>query len=62
MKPFIALKGSGIRLINIEIKDIAKVIRSFENIEILLKGTIWKITSQEERFLNFLRPLMPGYH
>ena len=40
MKPFIALKGSGIRLINIEIKDIAKVIRSFENIEILLKGTI----------------------
>ena len=35
-----------------------KVIKSFENRGILLKGTTRKITIQEGRFLNFLRPLM----
>ena len=35
-----------------------KVIQSLENRLILLKGTTRKITSQEEGFLNFLRPLM----
>ena len=37
-----------------------KAIRSLENTEISLKGTTRKITSQEEGFLNFLRPLMTG--
>ena len=32
--------------------------KSLENREILLKGTTAKISSQEGRFLNFLRPLM----
>ena len=41
-----------------EAKDIIKVIRSLESREILLKGTTRKITSQEGRFLNFLRLLM----
>ena len=35
-----------------------KVINSSENRGILLKRTIRKITSQEGRFLNFLRPLI----
>ena len=35
-----------------------KVIKSLEKRGILLKGTTTKITSQEEGFLNFLRPLM----
>ena len=39
-------------------KDIIKVIKPLENRGILLKGTTGKITSQEGRFLNFLRPLM----
>ena len=39
-------------------KDIMKVIKSFENREILIKGTNTKITSQEKGFLNFLRPLI----
>ena len=45
-------------LINNEIKDIIKVIRSSENKVILLKGTTQEINSQEGGFLNFLRPLM----
>ena len=35
-----------------------KVLKSLENRGVLLKGTTSKITSQEGRFLNFLRPLM----
>ena len=49
---------SGIILKNNEMKDIMKVIKSFENREILIKGTNTKITSQEKGFLNFLRPLI----
>ena len=49
---------SGIILTNNEMKDIMKVIKSFENREILIKGTTTKITSQEKGFLNFLRPLI----
>ena len=41
-----------------EIKDIIKVIKSLENGGISFKGTTWKITSQEGRFLHFLRQLM----
>ena len=41
-----------------EIKDIIKVIKSLENGGISFKGTTWKIASQEERFLHFLRQLM----
>ena len=48
--------GSGITLANNEIKDIIKIIRSLGGI--LLGGITRKITSQEEGFLNFLRPLM----
>ena len=51
-------ESSGITLINNEIKDIIKVIKSLENRGILLKGTTRKITGQEGGFLNFLRPLM----
>ena len=50
--------GQGKILTDNEIKDIAKVIKSLENREILLKGTTRKITSQEGEFLHFLRPLM----
>ena len=50
--------GTGITLTNNEIKYIMKVIESLENRGILLKGTTRKITSQERRLLNFLRPLM----
>ena len=50
--------GSGITLTNNEIKYIMKVIKSLENRGVLLKGTATKITSQEGRILNFLRPLM----
>ena len=35
-----------------------KVIKSLENRGISLKGTTRKVTSQEEGFVNFLRPLM----
>ena len=45
-------------LTNNEIKATIKIIRSLENGWILLKGTTKKITSHEEIFLNFLRPLM----
>ena len=37
-----------------------KVIKSLEQRGILLKVTTRKITSQEGRFLNLLRPLMTG--
>ena len=50
--------GSGTILTNNEIKDIAKVIRSLGNREILLNGNTRKICSQEGGFLNFLTPLM----
>ena len=50
--------GSGITLANNEIKDIIKIMRSLEDSGILLGGITRKITSQEEGFLNFLRPLM----
>ena len=56
-KKFTSSKGSGITLINNEIKDIIKVIKSLENRGILLKGTT-KITTREGGFLNFIRPLM----
>ena len=58
IKGISSIKDSGITLTNNEIKDIMKVIKSLENRGILLKGTTRKITSQEERFFNFLRPLM----
>ena len=53
--------GSGIGLTNNEIKDVMKVIKSLENRGVLSKGTTRKITRQDGRFLNFLRPLLtPG--
>ena len=55
-------KSSGITLTISEMKDIVKVIKSIENREILLTGTTRKITSQEEKFLNFLWPLTAVYH
>ena len=45
---------SGLTLTNNEIKDIIKKNKSLENIEIFLKETTRKITSQEEEFHNFL--------
>ena len=56
-KEFYQSQVQGITLTNNEIKDITKVIKSLKNKGILLKGTTRVITSQEERFLNFLRPL-----
>ena len=53
-----SITGSGITLTNNEMKANIKVIKSLEKRGILLKGTATKITSQEEGFLNFLRPLM----
>ena len=50
--------GSGITLTKLEIRYIIKVIRSLENRKNFLKETTKKITSQEGRFLNFLRTLM----
>ena len=35
-----------------------KVITPLENRGILLRGTTWKVASQEGWFLNFLRPLI----
>ena len=43
---FTSSKGSGRTLTYNEIKDIIKVIKSFKNRDILLKGTTRKITSQ----------------
>ena len=57
-KDFILSEGSGITLTNNEIKDTIKGIKSLESAGILLKGTTTKSTSQEGKFLNFLRPLM----
>ena len=51
-------ESSGITLINNEIKDIIKVIKSLENRGILLKGTTRKITGQEGGFLSFRRSLI----
>ena len=45
-------------LIKNEIKDIIKIITFLENRGILIKETTRKITSQEEGYLNFLRPLI----
>ena len=47
-------RGSGLALTNNEIKDIIKKVKSLENIEIFLKETTRKITSQEGKFHNFL--------
>ena len=49
--------GAEINLTNNEIKDFMGRTNSFENRGILLKGATTKITSQEGRFPNFLRPL-----
>lgn len=38
-KEISSIMGSGIPLTNNEIKDIVKLLRSLENIEILFKGT-----------------------
>ena len=54
----LSITGSGITLRNNEIKYIIKVIKSLENIVILLKGTTIRINTQEERFLNSFKPLM----
>ena len=54
LKKITLSEGSGIALTKNEIK----VIESLENRGILLKGTTKKITSQEEGFLNFVRPLI----
>ena len=40
-----------------DVKDIVKVIRSFENKEALLKGTTRIITIPEGACLNFIKPL-----
>ena len=53
-KKFATNEGSRIMLTNNEIKGI----RSLENRGTLLKGTTRKITSQEEEFPNFFRPLI----
>ena len=52
------ITGSIKNLTNNEIKDIMKVIKSFENRGMLFKGTTRKIISQEGGFLYFLRPFM----
>ena len=52
-KGILSIAGLGITLSNNEIKDIMKVIKSFENRGHLLKRTIRKNVSQEEGFLNF---------
>ena len=49
---------TGIALIDNEIKDIMKVIKSSETRAILLKGTTRKTTSKEGIFWNFPRPLI----
>ena len=50
--------GSQTTLANNEIRYIMKVIKSLENRGILIKETTRKTTSQEGRFLNFVRPSM----
>ena len=51
-------RDSRIALTKFESKDVIKVVKSLENREILLKGTIRKISSQKGGFLNFPSPLM----
>ena len=51
-------KVSGVTITNNGIKDSKTVIKSLESKGVLLKGITRKITSQEEGFLNFLRPLI----
>ena len=58
MKTSSLIKVSGIKLTKSKIKDVIKVIRSFENKGILFKGTTRKINSQERRLIRFLGPLM----
>ena len=41
-----------------EIKEVMKVIKSFETRGLLLKGSTTKIATQEGGFLNFFRPLI----
>ena len=50
-KKLSSVKQSGLILTSNEIKNI----RFLENRGVVLKGTTGKITSQERRFLNFLR-------
>ena len=50
-KKLSSIKQSGLILTSNEIKNI----RFLENRGVVLKGTTGKITSQERRFLNFLR-------
>ena len=45
-------------LTNNEIKEVMKVIKSFETGGRLLKGSTAKIATQEGGFLNFFRPLI----
>ena len=52
------ITGSGITLTINKTKYIMKSIKSLENRGILFKETTRKNTSQEGRFLNFLRPIM----
>ena len=52
------ITGSGITLTNNKTRYIMKAIQSLEKRGILFKGTTRKNTSQEGRFLNFLRPIM----
>ena len=49
-------EGSKITITNNETKVIMKVIRSLENRGILLKETTKKVSRQEGRLLNFLKP------
>ena len=58
MKTSSLIKVSGIKLTKSKIKDVIKVIRSFESKGILFKGTTRKINSQERRLIRFLGPLM----
>ena len=51
-------KGLEITLTNNKIKNIMKLTKSLENRGILIKETTTKITSQEGRFLNYLRALL----
>ena len=52
------IKGDGITLTNDEIKDIMKATKHLENKGTLLKGTTSKISSEEEEFLSFFKPLI----
>ena len=52
------ISGNGIKLLNNEIKDIIKLIKSLENRGNFLKRTSRKVNSQKEALLNFLGPLM----